>query len=75
MRLVQTHLVQNYDGGTSHMIVWLDIHPKVKCGTFITLDKNLSDWWRVEEQFAVTDSESIQRKWGLSLPKSQRTEL
>ena len=49
--------------------------PRVKKGSVITLkDEPESGMWEVIEQYARQDSEDIPRKWGLDLPKSQRTE-
>jgi hypothetical protein len=74
MQVVQTHLTQSTPTGTSHLIAWLPVNPKVKPGVLVDLDKDPDDRWKVEEQFMVTSAENIQRGWGLELPKSQRTE-
>jgi hypothetical protein len=73
MQVIQTHLSRPTYEGTAHMITWLPVHPKIKPGAIISLDKD-PDRWRVEQTFQTTDLENIQTRWGLDLPKSQRTE-
>ena len=69
-KLVQTSLTSD-DGGC--LVTWLPVDPRVKINTWLTLE-GVEGWWKVVGQYATQDSESINRKWGLSLPKSVRTE-
>jgi len=75
MMLVQTLLTRQTETGISTLIAWLPVKPNVRVGSIVSL-KDLEDGvkWRVEEQWAQLDSELINTKWGLDLPKSQRTE-
>lgn len=59
--------------GSSQVIVWLPVDSRVKEGSIISLEKG-GEKWKVEKMYSTVDSESIQRGWGLDLPKSQRTE-
>jgi len=74
MRVVQTALTKRTETGTAHLIAWLPVDPRVKRGTVVSLDKDDSNRWTVEAQYATQESEEINDKWGLRLPKSQRTE-
>lgn len=66
---IQTHLQH----GTTHMMTWLDPDPRVKVGSIIELQRMDDILWEViwQSKPAVAGE---QRKWGLDLPKSQRTE-
>lgn len=74
MRVVQTALAKKTDRGMAHLVAWLPVDVRVKRGTVVSLDKVDNDRWTVEAQYATQDSELINTKWGLELPKSQRTE-
>jgi len=75
MEVVQTMLKQKTEKGHHVMVAWLPVDPKVKQGSVLTLkDAPELGEWRVAEQFTRQDSSLIPRKWGLDLPKSQRTE-
>jgi hypothetical protein len=74
MMVVQTKLTKPTPTGTAHLIAWLPVDPRVKPGSVISLDKDEDNRWKVEAQFATQDSDLINTKWGLELPKSQRTE-
>ena len=69
-KLVQTSLTSD-DGGC--LVTWLPADPRVKIGTRLTLE-GVEGWWKVVGQYVTQDSENINRKWGLNLPKSVRTE-
>ena len=71
MKLIQALIKQ----GNSHMITWLPADRRLKIGVEVDLDKDVNDRWKVSELYMTTDSENIQRGWGLNLPKSVRTEL
>lgn len=76
MKIIQTHLVRpNGDRGMTHLYTWLPIDPRVKPGVKITLDDQDNTWvWEVKDQFMTSDTDNLNTKWGLALPKSQRTE-
>lgn len=74
MKVIQTALAKRTETGTARLVAWLPVDPRVKCGTVISLDKVDNDRWMVEAQYAVQDQELINTKWGLELPRSQRTE-
>lgn len=75
MQVVQTHLTQETDTGVRHLITWLPVDHRLKPGAVVDLDKNPNDQWTVKEMFSLTqDAETLAKKWGLDLPKSQRTE-
>lgn len=73
MQVVHTHLMRKTEHGEVHTICWLDVKPKVRVGSVITLEDS-DERWRVVSQGWVQDSSLINQKWGLDLPKSQRTE-
>ena len=75
MMLIQTLLTRQTETGEARLIAWLPVKPNVHVGSIVSL-KDLEDGvrWRVEEQWAQLDSDLINTKWGLDLPKSQRTE-
>jgi hypothetical protein len=57
------------------LITWLPVDSKLKQGVTVDLDKNPDDQWTVAEMFSLkTDADDLSKKWGLDLPKSQRTE-
>ena len=75
MEVVQTLLHQRKEQGIHAQVAWLPVDPRVKKGSVITLkDEPESGMWEVVEQYVQQDSALIPRKWGLDLPKSQRTE-
>ncbi len=74
MKVVQTKLTKRTETGTAHLVAWLPVDPRVRRGSVVSLDKDDSDRWTVEAQYAVQDADAIQTKWGLELPKGQRTE-
>jgi hypothetical protein len=74
MKVVQTALTKQTGTGVAHLVAWLPVDPRVKRGSVISLDKDDSNRWQVEEQYAIQDADAIQTKWGLDLPKGQRTE-
>jgi hypothetical protein len=77
MEVVQTLLHQRKEKGIHAQIAWIPVDPRVKKGSVITLKDNPeSGEWRVAELYVTRQqSEDIEhRKWGLDLPKSQRTE-
>lgn len=74
MRLVQTHLTQITGSGTNHLIAWLPADRRLRPGVEVKLEKNPRDRWRVDAMYSVTDSGDIEQRWGLSLPRSLRTE-
>lgn len=73
MRVVQTELVRKTEAGRACLIAWLPVDPRVRVGSIISLEKG-GDRWAVAAQYAQQDAAAIQSKWGLGLPKSQRTE-
>ena len=75
MEVVQTLLHQQSEQGIHAQIAWLPVDPRVKPGKLVTLkDEPETGEWEVVQQYARQDSDDIPRKWGLDLPKSQRTE-
>ena len=73
MLVVQTHLTRKTEHGEVHRICWLDVKPNVRVGSVISLEDS-KERWRVASQACVQDSSLINRKWGLDLPPTQRTE-
>jgi hypothetical protein len=69
MKLIQHKLVS----GKTHLLTWLPQDPRVKVGTQLTLDDE-PEIWTVEWQSEVAFVGEFNRKWGLDLPKTQRTE-
>lgn len=67
--LVQTRLQHQ----NNQMVAWLPVDSRVKVGSRISL-KNEPIIWEVKEQYSTAQSDDLQRGWGLSLPKNQRTE-
>ena len=55
-------------------MAWLPVDPKVHPGTVVSLDKDDSNRWTVEKQYSVQEADALHTKWGLDLPRSQRTE-
>ena len=75
MDVVQVMMEQRTERGKHVRMGWLPVEPRLKCGVEITLkDEPLSGRWKVVQMYARQDSEDIPRKWGLDLPKNQRTE-
>ncbi len=79
MQLVQTHLTQANGACVAHLMTWLPRDSRLKPGVEVELDKGLCsrdphERWRVEAMYATTDSENLDQRWGLNLPKSLRTE-
>jgi len=71
VKLIQALIRQ----GTSHMITWLPADRRLMPGVEVDLDKDPNDRWKVMELYMTTESENIQRGWGLDLPRSVRTEV
>lgn len=69
MKVIQTLLRHQ----NTHQVAFLPVDPRVKTGTLLSL-KGDGKIWTVQDQFAQTEADNIQRGWGLDLPKSQRTE-
>jgi len=57
------------------MITWLPADRRLMPGVEVDLDKDPNDRWKVMELYMTTESENIQRGWGLDLPRSVRTEV
>ena len=75
MQVVQTLLQQRKEQGIHAQVAWLPVDPRVKKGSVVTLkDEPETGEWEVVQQYARQDSEDLNRKWGLELPKTQRTE-
>ena len=74
MEVVQTLLHQRSERGIHAQVAWLPVDPRVRPGRLVTLKDEPETEWEVVQQYARQDSEGIPRKWGLDLPKSQRTE-
>ncbi len=68
-QLVQTLLSTD----RTYQVAFLPDDNRVRVGTRISL-KGDDRQWEVKAQFARQDVDSIQRGWGLDLPKNQRTE-
>ena len=75
MLVVQTLLSRNTESGKVTQVAWLPVKPNVRVGSIVSL-KDCEDGfkWRVDEQWMQQDLSLINEKWGLNLPKSQRTE-
>ena len=73
MMIVQTRLERKTEHGKVETVCWLDVHPKVRVGSVISLEGS-DERWRVVSQGCVQDASLINRKWGLDLPPSQRLE-
>lgn len=73
MQVVQAELRRKTESGQARMVAWLPADPRVRQGSVISLEKG-GERWTVMAQFATQDADAIQTKWGLGLPKSQRTE-
>jgi hypothetical protein len=73
MRVVQTELARKTEAGRACLIAWLPADPRVRVGSVISLEKG-GERWVVTAQYVQQDAGAIQTKWGLGLPKSQRTE-
>jgi surface antigen len=73
MNVVQTKLTRRTPSGTSNLVAWLPEKPNVRVGSVVSLDGS-DERWRVSEQWCRQDSSLINQKWGLELPKTQRTE-
>lgn len=69
MQLIQTLLHSE----NTAMLTFLPVDSRVKRGTVLSL-KGDERRWTVEAQYMEVTEHSIQRLWGLDLPKSQRTE-
>lgn len=75
MEVVQVMMEQKTERGKHVRISWLPMEPRLKCGVEVTLkDEPLSGRWKVVQMFTRQDIERINHRWGLDLPKSQRTE-
>ena len=59
--------------GKEMMLTWLPVDPRVKVGSVISLEKG-GEKWKVVSQYSPQHENTIQRGWGLDLPKSQRLE-
>lgn len=75
MQLVQAHLTQKTATGITHLTTWLPWAPRLKAGVEVELDRDPGDRWHVDELYSTIESEKIEQRWGLSLPRSQRTEI
>lgn len=73
MQVVQTLLTRQTETGKATLIAWLPVKPNVRVGSIVSLDGS-DERWRVADQWQSQDSSLINQKWGLDLPKSQRTE-
>ncbi len=69
MLMVQTELRKE----KRRIVTWLPQDNRVKVGSVISFEKG-GDSWAVTQQGIPRSESSIQRGWGLDLPKSQRTE-
>jgi hypothetical protein len=71
---VQTLLKRDTEAGMRMTMAWLPADPRVKAGTVVTL-KDDAGTWRVVKQYTASQREfAAEQRWGLDLPKSQRTE-
>lgn len=55
--------------------VWVDKSWNVKVGNCIAFTDDLEIYWEVSDVYkTVSNDGDLHKKWGLALPKSQRTE-
>jgi hypothetical protein len=77
MKLVQVQFSQPFPPptrGIKLQLAWVEEHWKLKKGDVISFEDDESKW-KVEKVYSqVEDLANIKTKWGLNLPKSQRTE-
>lgn len=73
MQVIQTKLMRQTETGRATLVAWLPMKSNVHVGTVVSLSGS-DERWRVEEQWQAMDSSLINQKWGLDLPKTQRTE-
>jgi hypothetical protein len=77
MEMVQIKVYRPVENSDSrwHRTTWVDKSWGAKVGDGIVFTDEPNIVWGVEEVYStITKSENLNTKWGLELPKSQRTE-
>lgn len=77
MEMVQVKVYKPIENSDRRInkIVWVDKSWNPKVGDAIAFTNNLEEYWGVEEVYkTVSKDEDLHKKWGLDLPRSQRTE-
>lgn len=59
---------------TRRKLVWIDASWNLKAGEHVTFKEDERRWQVIRVYETKLDSAHIETKWGLDLPKSQRTE-
>ena len=70
---MQTSLARRTEKGVARLVAWLPADPRVRRGSVVSLDKEI-ERWTVEAQHTAQDAGAIDTRWGLGLPRGQRTE-
>lgn len=74
MLMVQIDCVRNENETQLCKTVWIDKSWKVKPGDQVVFKGDDRKWDIVEVYGTELNADAIETKWGLELPKSQRTE-
>lgn len=77
MTLVQVQFVRpsNEDGSVIQKLVWVDKSWALKPNDSVSFKDNPDIEWNVFQVYGtIIEPEEINTRWGLGLPKSQRTE-
>lgn len=77
MEMVQVKVFRPVEGSDKRWekIVWVDKSWNPKVGNCISFTDNLEIYWEVAKVYkTIANNEDLGKKWGLNLPKSQRTE-
>lgn len=74
MQMVQVEFERHDNSTVYNIVVWVDIAWNLKTGDEVFF-KGQTLKWRVTKVYTtVAEYAELGRKWGLDLPKSQRTE-
>ena len=75
MEMVQVEFERTLgDGRKFQKIVWVDASFKVKIGNIVEFKDDPFLWKAIKVYQSRIEAAALDKKWGLELPKSQRTE-
>lgn len=74
MQLIQIEVQFRTPIGATQRITWVNVKHKVKRGNIVKFVDDNRNWEVTQVYKTAIESQEIETKWGLHLPKSQRTE-
>ena len=78
MKMIQVHFTKadsdQYRLYLNEKIVWVDASWKLKKGDLVSFKDEMFQWTVFKVYETIIESAELDKRWGLDLPKSQRTE-